>query len=136
MRFLLTSAGENRKNGLEDIVHEMPEPLMKTFIVLDSQILDEHDVMELLFELEAFQYLPADLTTLDKAVQRFREIGRVMVPVAKITADSPIGPTLHLSPEPQDVEVTIPSQWVRYVLQYPEGEGKVKFPLGFYDRGA
>jgi hypothetical protein len=55
----------------------------------------------------------------------------VLVPVADITDDFPIGPTLHLSNEPVDVQFTIPWEWVRYVLRIPEGEGKFTFALGF-----
>ena len=104
---------------------------MQTTIVLDSSILDEHQVMEMLVELGAFQYLHADGTELEKAVQRFKQLGRVLVPVAEITDDFPIGPTLHLSNEPVNVEFTIPWEWVRYVLRIPEGEGKFTFALGF-----
>jgi hypothetical protein len=47
----------------------MPQHAMQTTVVLDSSILDEHQVMEMLVELGAFQYLHADGTKLEKAVQ-------------------------------------------------------------------
>jgi hypothetical protein len=118
--------------GWEDIVHEMPQPSMHTSVVLDSSILDEHQVMEMLVELEVFQYLPdGEGAKLERVVQRFKQLGKVWIPVVKITEDFPIGPTLHLSNEPADVQFTIPWKWVRYVFRVPEGEGKFKFALGF-----
>ena len=48
-------AGEHSKNGVGGDCSEMPQ----------------HQVMEMLVELGAFQYLHADGTKLEKAVQRF-----------------------------------------------------------------
>jgi hypothetical protein len=94
----------------------MSKPIQQAYVVLDAQVL-ELGLIDDVFRMLGYFIDPTN------SPDKLRERGFITVAVTHIEnhpATASIGPTISLKNSPRDVQLTVPTSYIRCVLEVPD----------------